>query len=413
MNSITAQHDKSLVRHILCVFGGGGFPHGLAPTVRLRLVARTLLEYGFRVTVLHCGSSPWEENRVHRGNYRGVDFEYTTGVTRRPDNRWARWLLYAWGLIRLTARLVSFRFRNSGRVCVYLSSTADVIALLTGIVCWTFGIPVIKDVCEWWPGVPGYPKCKKWLFFHPFLETSVGAVAISLAIADRLKEATKMKPMPVFLLPVLVDAQEIDEDHGDGPLVEDDYALWCGDATAYIKDVEFLIRVAAKSSKDGKKFRLVVAGKCSEKMSNHFRRYSEKEGFFGLEVTGYVSETQLAYMEYYARVLLLPLWDDERSKTRFPTKLGEYLMTGRPVITCTVGEPARFLQDNVNAFLCNPGDEEAFAAKLNYVLNDWEQAAAVGMAGKDIAMRTLDYRGHVKPLGDFVLDCMRPSVVER
>src|SRR2546429_2660527 len=33
-----------------------------------------------------------------------------------------------------------------------------------------------------------------------------------------------------------------------------------------------------------------------------------------------------------ATALLLPLWDDDRSRTRMPNKLGEYLASGKPVI---------------------------------------------------------------------------------
>ena len=45
-----------------------------------------------------------------------------------------------------------------------------------------------------------------------------------------------------------------------------------------------------------------------------------------------------------------PLGQDDRSLTRLPNKMGEYLASGRPVISCEIGDLTNFLIDNVNAY---------------------------------------------------------------
>ena len=46
--------------------------------------------------------------------------------------------------------------------------------------------------------------------------------------------------------------------------------------------------------------------------------------------------------------------DSRQARGGFPTKLGEYLATGKPVCVTKVGEITVYLEDNVSAFLAEP-----------------------------------------------------------
>ena len=59
-----------------------------------------------------------------------------------------------------------------------------------------------------------------------------------------------------------------------------------------------------------------------------------------------------------AHGLLIPLFDDVRSTARFPTKIGEYLASGRPIVTTAVGEMPRYFEDGVTAFISAPDDPQ-------------------------------------------------------
>ena len=49
-------------------------------------------------------------------------------------------------------------------------------------------------------------------------------------------------------------------------------------------------------------------------------------------------------------MLVLARPDNIQAKGGFPTKLGEYLATGNPVVVTKVGEIPNYLIDGVNAF---------------------------------------------------------------
>ena len=108
-------------------------------------------------------------------------------------------------------------------------------------------------------------------------------------------------------------------------------------------------------------------------------------------MTGYVNREELLALYSNAQALLAPLEDDERSKARFPTKIGEYLVSGRPVITNSVGEVSRFLKDGETAFIAPPCDVEVFAQKIELALFDSKLSRRIGLAGRQVAEQNFHY----------------------
>jgi glycosyltransferase involved in cell wall biosynthesis len=106
--------------------------------------------------------------------------------------------------------------------------------------------------------------------------------------------------------------------------------------------------------------------------------------------------------------LLLPMKDEPRSFARCPTKIGEYLASGRPVVATAIGELGALLSDGENAFLAEPGGAGPFADAVLTALADPDRADAVGRAGHDLAEQKLDYRRYAEPLRDFFTS-LRPA----
>jgi glycosyltransferase involved in cell wall biosynthesis len=106
-----------------------------------------------------------------------------------------------------------------------------------------------------------------------------------------------------------------------------------------------------------------------------------------------------SYLECAA--LLLPMKDEPRSFARYPTKLGEYLASGRPVVATRIGELALLLSDGKDAFLADSGSVRSFADAVLRVFEDPEHARSVGRNGRALAEQKLDYRRHSGTLSEF------------
>lgn len=89
-----------------------------------------------------------------------------------------------------------------------------------------------------------------------------------------------------------------------------------------------------------------------------------------------------------AAVLCRP--DSRQARGGFPTKLAEYLSTGRPVVVTDTSDIGLYLKDSVSAFLAPPDDVPAFAAALDRVLRDRAKAAEIGLAGLEVFRRSFE-----------------------
>jgi glycosyltransferase involved in cell wall biosynthesis len=116
---------------------------------------------------------------------------------------------------------------------------------------------------------------------------------------------------------------------------------------------------------------------------------------------GFVPRTTLLQEYASASVLALPLFDDVQSQSRFPTKLGEYLASGRPVVTNRIGEIPQFLTDGVNAYLPEPGDVATFGQAIMRLLEDPSTGQALGSAGRQVAEHHFHYANYGPALCEF------------
>lgn len=82
----------------------------------------------------------------------------------------------------------------------------------------------------------------------------------------------------------------------------------------------------------------------------------------------YVSYTEVPTILNEADVLVSSQPDTVRASGGFPTKLGEYLMTAKPVLCTEVGEIAEYFVNKKEVYLAIPGSPEDFADKLSYIL---------------------------------------------
>lgn len=403
---------------VICVCGGYGFPQGDASAARITIMGRALQAAGIGFHLLHCGPSPFTANTRRTGTHEGISFEYTT-LLRRPTNRIARLLVYMWGVVGLTVRLGRL-WPARRRTAVYLYVMRGPLNLYTGCLCRILGLPLVQELCEWWPGnlssenswrskVTMYPTFTEWLYRKPIFELATGVVAISNTIEKRVRErAVNANPhLLIHRLPSIVDAERFAAASVTMSSLDQSVPnfVYCG---TWMVDVLFILRAFALVRLSGYRAKLTIIGRYAEAQSTLVLEYARERGLLpdDLVLAGYVDDRTLEACYKTAAALLMPLGPDDRSLTRLPNKMGEYLASGRPVVSCKIGDLTNFLIDNVNAYLGEPGDERDFANKMIAVLEDPHRAEQIGAAGQQVALAHLDYRGHVNELARFFVNCI-------
>lgn len=112
-----------------------------------------------------------------------------------------------------------------------------------------------------------------------------------------------------------------------------------------------------------------------------------------------------------ALVLCRPL--SRQASYGFPTKLVEYLSTGRPVIVTATSDIGYYLRDGVSAFLVPPNDLSAFAQAMRRAESDRDSAAQIGQGGLTVFRSEFESRVAVGRLADWLLAEFSPAKERR
>ena len=75
-----------------------------------------------------------------------------------------------------------------------------------------------------------------------------------------------------------------------------------------------------------------------------------------------------------------------QAKYGFPTKLGEYLLSGNPVVVTAVGDIPYYLENGVSALIVPPSDATSFSQSLIWILDNPDKAKIIGENGRKVAM---------------------------
>ncbi|MCU1275614.1 MAG: hypothetical protein JWO48_3045 [Bryobacterales bacterium] len=403
----TAERHRHSDYQVICVCGGHGLPLS-AVEARIVNIGKALQAAGVAFRLLHCGPSPIPLNTRRSGVYQGISFQYTTPV-RRPENFAARLFVYLWGITELTLRLFRLRFLCA-RTAIYLYIMDGPLYLYVACVCRLLGFPIVQEMCEWFPSFRR-SAFSDWLYRKPIFAMATGILVISRLIDRRVRERSVVANpgLQIYWLPSLVDSHRFVEaspleDNGTETVPN---FVWCG--IGYTEDILFLVRVLALVNHEGYRCKLRVLSAAFVGWGpDMIRDYAREHGLppDAIHLMGCVDDRTLESCYKSATALLLPLWDDERSRTRMPNKLAEYLASGRPVITCGVGDLLDFLADGVNAYLSKPGDERNFADNMMAVLRDPCRATQIGAHGQRTCIERMDYRSQIDGLAGYFINCI-------
>jgi glycosyltransferase involved in cell wall biosynthesis len=118
--------------------------------------------------------------------------------------------------------------------------------------------------------------------------------------------------------------------------------------------------------------------------------------------TGLVDHKEMPGLLASAAMLVLASPNNKQAEGGFPSKLGEYLATGIPVVVTKVGEISDYIHDGINDFVAEPDDVDSFAGKMKFVLDNYDNALSIGKKGQEL-VKQFDYKQQGILLKDFLL----------
>lgn len=113
---------------------------------------------------------------------------------------------------------------------------------------------------------------------------------------------------------------------------------------------------------------------------------------------GAVSPNEMPNLLSNAEMLLLTRPNNKQAHYGFPTKLGEYLLSKRPVVVSRVGDIDAFLIDGLNAILVQPDDVAEIANKMIWISNNPLESNKLGIKGHECAISNFNNVTEVKKI---------------
>ena len=394
-------------RKIIIVGDSFGFPHGHGATARVHAYARGLTDLGISVKVVCLKPSEFRtvseksRNISSKGIYEGISFNYVSGNTNQAAYFFKRrWLAVkgAWGYLRLVQ--VEAQKSKIDAVIVFSNSLSWILMAV-----WTskiFGLKCILEKSEF-PFVYNRKTILLNLYSHIYTHTIYKLFNGVIVISDYLERyfaGLVNKKSAICRIPILVDVDKYKYSYFP---TRNRSIVYAG-SLGHVSEMHTLLKIFKEISIRVEKVTLQIIGDDPGMDTiGNLKSLARLLGIFEkVEFTGMVKREEIPMYLSKATVLVLPRSDGVFSKAGFPTKLGEYLATGRPVVVTRTGDIPKYLEDGFNAFLVQPDDNEAFINKLEYVLTHPREARRVGLNGMKVARAFFDCRLNTRKILKFI-----------
>lgn len=388
--------------HIVIIFGGD-FPIGGAYTARMHGFAKGLVENGHRVhfLVINPGCNKLSTN-ILRGTYENVDFVYTCHYTYKQEKKIKQLFVAILGTIGSIKELI--KIQKSQPIDAIISGTNSLFRVMPiYILSRLYKIKIIREYNEYPLTELGY---KKQIPFFTDLFNKIefnlfdGMVVISKPLIDYFKNIL-FKNKKISKIPIIVDPSKFnkksDEFRNNIVFVGD--ILGEKDGACILLDAFKLIHDKIPLQK------LILIGDISKKdhFANIIKQYIDESVKDKIIFTGYIHRDKVSRLISNAKLLVLPRPANKQAKAGLPTKLGEYLSTGNPVLCTGVGDIPCYLKDGINAFLVEPNNVNALAQRMLYIFENEKISKRIGQKGKELTLKEFNYNIQSKVLADFIM----------
>lgn len=373
------------------------YPEGEASTVRIHSYCKALADEGYFVKVYILTPLTNNNNTQINGIFEKVHYEYLYGIKWNTSSYIIKFATYLRSLFKIQTKLLSDKIN-----CILTYHDELIFNSSIKFFSKKHHIKLLIDKTEY----PFHFFDKKRLFQKLAiwqLHFYDGIITISHELSNFYFSFKNN----VFLLPMSVNPNIYDNIKIERQNTEQYIAVVFGTHNRdNIKDsvsayIEYLKRCVSQ-----KPLKLYLIGnfnaliKRFPENTNILKLIDSSEYKDNIKILGSLTNKEVLKILSSASCLLTtPL---KYNSGGFPTKLGEYLLSGNPVIATTAGEIPLYLTHKVNAYLCKPGDIQSISDAMLYITKNPISAKEIGLNGKKLALAKFNATNYIPNLIKFI-----------
>jgi len=366
----------------------GSYPYGEAATNRHLSYLRGLAEKKNSVELLALAPAKIQsiKSNLKDTEYSGITIKYLS-PSLYPKSKISRVLNYLYGsfhgLLYLTFRK---KLQQKRKILILLITSPILLFFYLGV-GRLLGYKIVHERTEY-PFLGHKNSFLLKIYLNYIVPKFDGIIVITYSLKEYFQKCTTKN---IFVLPMSVEAERFS---GKKKIGTDRYIAYCGSMYSDKDGVPDLIKAFSIVAEKYRDIQLILIG--DNRDANKFKIISDSinQSPFKDRIicTGLIDRDNMPQFLINAELLALARPDNIQAKGGFPTKLGEYLSTGNPVVITDVGEHSIYLQDKVSACLVQPGNPTAFAEKIAFLLDNPDKAKEIGLMGKKVAIQFFDFQ---------------------
>ena len=379
------------------------FPRGGAGATYLNLFCRGLKNNGHNIRVLllkgHAfGSFNYKGPRQNFTD-DGVPFAYL-GFTQRPENKILKILDELLSFFRLLAFLLTLAGkRKSVKLLVYNSDLF--FNLPIHFVSKLFGVKLFKFVAEYIDksefrgSLTGWIQQASYFLNFKYLNKSSDKLIVFSSYLNDLYIKMGYCESDIIVQPNLTDFE-----FWKIQLTESKYTLGYSGAP-YLKDglSDLFGAISLLKRETDLKISLLIIGDAvfGESLIPALKDECARLKISDYVVfTGLVESSQVKILLTECNILTITRPSTVQTKAGFPTKLGEYFATGKPVLATDFGDMKKYFRDGWDITMAECGNIPSIAEKISWMLNNPNELSVISKRGYERAHDLLEFSNAVK-----------------
>ena len=384
---------------VLFLFNGV-YPEGMAMSNRLHLYAKGLLANGVQADVV----IPSNKRSYASGFYEGINFS----TIKNPI------IFQNYFLHQINSVFAAFYY---AKYCFYKAKKYDVFlipgfgwfsALLMIISTHMGGARIVMEVNEN-PYAPEGGRLdpvyirrirRQLMLYLPFQFTD-GFIVISESL-EKLVTKYKKNNAQIIKIPIIIDKSS--DTFSGLKTIEFPFILHAGALSETKDGVIAMFEAFSKACKQLKvPLRFVFTIKVMQpgllqKIESIINTNGLKDRVI---FKGQLSKKELDDLRNSCTMAIINKPSNWQNDYNFPTKLGELMLSGTPIIASSTGEMGKYLKNNETAFIVPANDIDAIAEKILFIINNPDVANRVGQNGKIFALQKFKFLHYSNELTAF------------
>jgi glycosyltransferase involved in cell wall biosynthesis len=206
---------------------------------------------------------------------------------------------------------------------------------------------------------------------------------------------------PTFILNTIVDAARFQRDFDKNSDVK--IICYMGNMDLTKDDVDNIISAFSLLDCKHHQLELHLYGEPSAKEREILKSQISKLNLKQyVHLKGRASYDEVPEILMKSHILVNSQPNTQRAKGGFPTKLGEYLLSGVPSVFTDSGDIATYVIDGTHTHLVSPERPDLYADKLAFVLENYSLSERIASTGRDFVQQEFDSKSQTKNLLDFL-----------